>query len=146
MINKGEWKPPKKPENDQEYFKALVRSVFSAGFSYKVIKAKWEGFREVFHNFDPDKISQWTQDDIFAAVKSPKIVRNIKKIKATVENAKTFMDLVKKHGSFEDYLKSLRDKPYDEVSKIISKTFKWLGPSGTYFFLWRSNEKVPSWK
>ncbi|MFX1601464.1 MAG: DNA-3-methyladenine glycosylase I [Promethearchaeota archaeon] len=145
-MNEGGWSPPKKPKNDQEYFEALIRSVFSAGFSYKVIKTKWEGFREIFHNFNPYKIAQWTESDILIAIESPKIVRNVKKIRATVENAKNFIDLVKRYGTFENYLKSLRDKPYNEISQIISKTFKWLGPSGTYFFLWRSNEKVPSWE
>jgi len=64
-------------------------------------------------------------------------------INAIVYNAKIFLELLEKHGSFENYLKSFRDKPYEEKQKILSKQFKWLGPTGAHFFLWSVGEDAP---
>ncbi|MFX1323873.1 MAG: DNA-3-methyladenine glycosylase I, partial [Promethearchaeota archaeon] len=70
----------------------------------------------------------------------PKIIRNSKKVNAIITNASTFLDIVKKFGSFEDYLKSFRDKSYEDRQKVLSKQFKWLGPTGAHFFLWSVGE------
>lgn len=132
--------PRKKPETDRGYFEILSKAVFNAGFSYRVVDAKWKGIKEIFNNFEPKKISKWTNDEISSALNSPKIIRNSKKVNAIVSNANTFLDIVKKFGSFEDYLKSFRDKSYEERQKILSKQFKWLGPTGAHFFLWSAGE------
>jgi len=136
--------PPQiKPKNEKGYHEILMKAVFNAGFSYKVVNTKWEGIREVFNGFDPFKISQWTVDDVYHAVNSPKVIRNSRKINAIVSNAKIFIELSNKYGSFENYLKSFRDKSYEEKSNQLSKQFKWLGPTGAHFFLWSVGEDVP---
>ena len=104
---------------------------------------KWEGIREIFNEFDPKILSNWTIDEISNALNSPKIIRNSKKVKAIVSNAKIFLELIEKHGSFEDYLKSFRKKTHDEKLKALSKQFKWLGPTGAHFFLWSVGENAP---
>ena len=53
-----------KPKDDKGYFEILSKAVFNAGFSYKVVRTKWEGIKEVFREFDPEIISKWTIDDI----------------------------------------------------------------------------------
>ncbi|OLS26752.1 MAG: DNA-3-methyladenine glycosylase 1 [Candidatus Heimdallarchaeota archaeon LC_2] len=93
-----------KPKDDKGYFEVITRSVFQAGFSFEVIERKWEGFKEVFSNFDPIIISKWSDADIVNALESPLIVRNPRKIKATVENAQTFLKIVKENGSFANYI------------------------------------------
>ncbi|UYP46157.1 hypothetical protein NEF87_002442 [Candidatus Lokiarchaeum ossiferum] len=138
--------PPRiTPEIDQEYFEQITKAVFQAGFSYKVVQSKWEGFRKVFLNFDPQIIAKWGEDEIFAALESSLIIRNIRKIRATVENARIFNEIVSQFGSFAEYLHSLRNLVYPEKNKEISKKFKWLGRTGTFVFLYCVNEDVPSW-
>ena len=136
--------PPQKiPKGNDGYFEVLSKAVFNAGFSYQVVNNKWEGIREIFNEFDPKILSNWTIDEISNALNSPKIIRNSKKVKAIVSNAKVFLELIKKHGTFEAYLKSFRNKTYDERLKILSKQFKWLGPTGAHFFLWSVGENAP---
>ena len=135
--------PQKKPDGDTRYFEVLSKAVFNAGFSYQVVNRKWEGIREVFNEFNPKILSNWTIDEISDALNSPKIIRNLKKVKAIVSNAEVFLDLIEKHGSFEKYLKSFRNKTYDEKLKVLSKQFKWLGPTGAHFFLWSVGENAP---
>ena len=135
--------PQKKPKYDKKYFEVLSKAVFNAGFSWKVVNAKWEDIKEVFSDFEPKIVSNWTIDEITKALESPKIIRNSKKVKAIVSNAKIFLDIISEFGSFKNYLKSLEDKTCAEKLKILSKKFKWLGPTGSHFFLWTVGEDVP---
>ena len=135
--------PQEKPKNEKGYFEILSKAVFNAGFSYQVVNAKWEGTKEIFEEFDPKILSIWTVDEISSALESPKIIRNAKKVKAIISNAKIFLELVEQYHSFEDFLKSFRTKPYEEKQKILAKYFKWLGPTGAHFFLWSIGEDVP---
>ena len=135
--------PQEKPVDEKGYFEILSKAVFNAGFSYQVVNSKWEGTKEIFNKFAPEIISNWTNDEIFDALESPKIIRNGKKVKAIVSNANVFLELIGKHGSFENYLKSFRNKSYEEKQKIIAKQFAWLGPTGAHFFLWSIGEDVP---
>ena len=132
-----------KPVDEKGYFEILSKAVFNAGFSYQVVNTKWEGTKEVFEEFDPEIISKWTIDEISEALDSPKIIRNGKKVSAIVSNAKIFLELVEKHKSFDKYLESFREKPYEEKQQIIAKQFKWLGPTGAHFFLWSVGEDAP---
>ncbi|MFW9825686.1 MAG: DNA-3-methyladenine glycosylase I [Candidatus Thorarchaeota archaeon] len=136
--------PPRiKPKDDKGYFEILSKAVFNAGFSYEVVRNKWKGIKEAFHEFNPEVIANWTVDEISEALESPKIIRNSKKVTAIVSNAKVFLDIVSKYGSFENYLKSFGDKCYEDRQKIIAKQFKWLGPTGAHFFLWSVGEDAP---
>ncbi|MDH5403369.1 MAG: DNA-3-methyladenine glycosylase I [Candidatus Heimdallarchaeota archaeon] len=142
----GKIVPPKiKPDSDNGYFEILTKAVFQAGFSHEVIHNKWKGFKEIFENFEVNKISNWTKEEILNAVESPKIVRNMKKIQATVDNAKSFQEIVNSFGSFDGYLGTIRDKGYQELSKHLIKQFKWLGQTGAYYFLYCVDEEVPNW-
>ncbi len=137
---------PRTPQNNKEYFEILTKSVFEAGFSYEVIERKWKGFRLVFRGFDPFEIAAWTEDDILNALESPEIIRNRRKIEATIYNAQQFCTLIDKYGSFRQFLESIRDKQYRERNQIISSYFKWLGTTGTFVFLFTVNEEVPEWE
>lgn len=135
--------PRKKPRDDKGFFEILSKAVFNAGFSYQVVNSKWKDIREVFHDFDPEILSNWTIDEISFALESPKIIRNSKKVNAIISNSKIFLEIIGKFGSFENYLKSFRNKPYEEKQEVLSKRFKWLGPTGAHFFLWSVGEDAP---
>lgn len=135
--------PQEKPIDEKGYFEILSKAVFNAGFSYQVVRTKWEGIKEVFNEFDPEIISNWTIDEVSDALESPKIIRNSRKVKSIVSNAQIFLELVRKHRSFENYLESFRKKCYEEKQQIIAKQFKWLGPTGAHFFLWSIGEDAP---
>ena len=136
----------KRPTNDAGFFAIITKSVFQAGFSFEVIERKWGGFIEIFQNFDPNKIAKWSEAEIANALESPLIVRNVKKIKATVDNAQTFLEIVKANGSFANYIDSMKDLDYEEKSNEISSKFKWMGKTGTFVFFYSIDEDVPPWE
>lgn len=70
---------------------------FQAGLSRYTILAKRENFRKAFDNFDPVKISQYTEEKQQELMQDPGIIRNRLKIASAVTNAKIFLDIQKKY-------------------------------------------------
>jgi len=83
---------------DDRWLSQATKCVFQAGFNWKVVEAKWEGFEAAFEGFD---IGRWvlaTDDDISALAGDKRIVRNPQKIKSVPENARFFADLIRSDG------------------------------------------------
>ncbi|MEE9215336.1 MAG: DNA-3-methyladenine glycosylase I, partial [Thermodesulfobacteriota bacterium] len=93
-----EWGVP--VHDDQKWFEYLVLDAFQAGLSWKTVLNKREGFRKVFHEFDPEIVSMMTDKEIEDVRNNPAIIRNRLKINSAVSNAKAFLRLKEKHGSF----------------------------------------------
>ena len=95
------------PEGDDGYFEELSKAVFRAGFSWPVIREKWNNFVRSFEGFHLDRVAAYGPNDLERLFEDRSIVRNRRKIVATVENARTTLELVEQHGSFYAYLRSL---------------------------------------
>jgi DNA-3-methyladenine glycosylase I len=132
---------PTKPTSLSGYFEVLCQPVFSTGMSWKVVQAKWDGIREAFAGFDPERVAALTDADVERLVGDPRVIRNRKKIEATIDNAATILDLDREYGGFEQYLTS-RDT-FEETVADLRRQFRFLGPSGAYFFLWGVAQPVP---
>jgi len=104
--------------NDKILFEFLVLETFQSGLSWITILRKRENFRLVFDNFNPEKIAQYSNKKIEALLQNPKIIRNKAKILATINNAKAFLEIQKKEGSFAKYIWSFVD------GKPIQNNFK----------------------
>ena len=138
--------PQKRPEDDNGYFGELTRAIFQAGFSWRVIRDKWPNFQAAFDGFEIERVAGYGEPDVERLVLDPGIVRNRRKIEATVQNARTMWDLIQEHGSFYAYLRSLDDLEYAGRRSELSRRFKNLGPTGVFTFLWSVAEEVPAWE
>jgi len=138
--------PPRAvPENDAGYFEKITQAVFQAGFSWQVIRNKWPGFQRAFANFDIDAVAAFTAEDVERLLEDKGIVRNGRKIEATISNAHICQELVGEYGSFAAYLRSMDGQPYAKREKTLCKQFKFMGPMGAYFFHWSVGEDVPEY-
>ena len=138
--------PREKPTSDDGYFSVITKAVFQAGFSWKVVHDKWPGFEAAFDGFSVARVADYDERDIERLTADAGIIRNGRKIEGTLHNARVMRDLSAQHGSFHSYLRSLDGLPYPERSNTLAKQFKWLGKTGTYFFLWSVAEDVPDWE
>jgi DNA-3-methyladenine glycosylase I len=138
--------PRKRPPDDNGYFEQLTQAVFQAGFSWRVIRDKWPNFRKAFDHFDIVTVAGYAEPDVSRLVSDKGIVRNRRKIAATVQNARMMWDLIQEHGSFYAYLRSLDGLDYAGRRKELSDRFRNLGPTGVFTFLWCVDEEVPSWE
>jgi 3-methyladenine DNA glycosylase Tag len=140
----GEMEAPKqiRPEGLSDYLEVMTKSAFQSGISWRVIEAKWKGFREAFHAFDPEWVASLDPPDVDRLASDTRIVRNRKKIEATVHNAQTMLDLDREHGGFQKYLRS--HAGFGETVADMKKRFKFLGDMGAYYFLYVVGEEVPA--
>lgn len=88
---------------DSYLFEMLILESFQAGLSWECILNKREAFRIAFDDFDMHKISTYDKAKVNALMENQNIVRNRKKIEATINNAKIFIDIQKEFGSFNNY-------------------------------------------
>lgn len=138
--------PRQRPADDNGYLEELTKAIFQAGFSWSVIRAKWPNFQAAFDQFDVDTVAAYDVPDIERLLRDTGIVRNGRKIQATVQNAMTFQDLRHRHGSFASYLRSLEGLPYAQRRDMLTKLFNGLGRTSCFVFLWCVDEDVPSWE
>jgi len=143
------WQPPEwiyrktRPQNDEAYFENMTHVIFQAGLSWKMIEARWPNFKKAFENFSVDRVARFNEDDVKRLMADSGIIRNQKKILATIHNAKQFQRIRKEFGSFQRYLDGLdKSKNYSLVIKELGKIFKRLGPSSARIFLYSVGEDV----
>ena len=84
---------------DSDWLSAFAKCVFQAGFNWRVIEAKWLGFIDAFNDFAPQRVARYTDEDVDRLLADTRIVRNVAKIRATIENAVLFDGLAHEHGS-----------------------------------------------
>ena len=91
--------------------------------------------------FDAERVSRFDEARILAMLQDPGIIRNRKKIESSINNARLFLEIGKKYGSFSNYLwgfvdgkqivnhfKSMSDIPANTpLSDTISKDLKQRG-------------------
>jgi len=80
----------RKPPDDSAYFENLTRCIFQAGLSWRTVADKWPNFKMAFDGFDVDKVASYAEKDVERFMGDKGIVRNRRKIMATIDNAKEF--------------------------------------------------------
>lgn len=145
-MSHGGREQPGKPARDEGYFEEMVKAIFRSGFSWEVIENKWPGFKQGFADFDIGEVAAYDERDVERLSADKEIVRNVRKIEATIDNARAMQALISEYGSFHDYLRSLDTMDYPARSKALQKQFKYLGRTGTFTFLWFVGEQVPEWE
>ena len=131
-----------KPTRLADYLEVLSKAVFESGMNWKVIESKWPGFLEAFDGFDPVKVASYSPADTDRLLADPRIIRNGRKVEATIHNAAAMVAIEKEYGSFAKYLEAQR--PFDSQLADMKKRFKHIGNFGVYYFLYVVGEAVPS--
>ncbi len=89
---------------DDRILAEMTKRVFSAGFVWSVIEAKWPGFEAAFLAFDPAALA-FQPDEFWEGLASDtRIIRNGAKIMAARHNAQFVQDLSRGHGGFGRFL------------------------------------------
>ncbi len=148
----NEWGRP--THDERELFELLVLEGAQAGLSWLTILKKREAYREAFDGFDPAKVALYDEAKIEELMANEGIVRNRRKIEASVVNAKLFLDVVEEFGSFDAFIweyvdgepivnhwKTQEDVPAttplsDRISKDLkNRGFKFVGSTIVYAYM-----------
>ena len=84
---------------EDRWLSLMTRCVFQAGFSWKVIEAKWPGFKAAFDQFDVVKNAFMDDEKLDALLRDSQIVRNGAKIQTVRDNAAFLMELRQEGGA-----------------------------------------------
>ena len=111
-----EWGVPR--YDDAGQFEFLTLESAQAGLSWNTILKKREGYRRCFAGFDPEAVAGFTERDVDRLLADASIVRNRKKIESAVANARLFLDIAARHGSFCNWFWGFTDgKPVQNAWK-----------------------------
>lgn len=140
--------------DDKTLFEYLILEGAQAGLSWITILKRQKEYQKAFDNFDFYKISEYDENKISELMNNKGIIRNKRKIISTIKNAKCFIKIINKYGSFSNYLwrfvnnkpiinnyKRIEDIPvYDDLALKISKDlrkrgFSFVGPTIIYSYL-----------
>lgn len=89
---------------DDRWLSMMTRCVFRAGFVWRVIEAKWEGFEAVFSGFNIAGMSHLSDERLEEFVQDTRIVRNPQKIRTVRDNAIFVADIIEEHRSFSAFV------------------------------------------
>jgi 3-methyladenine DNA glycosylase Tag len=120
---------------DHRILAEMARRIFNAGFSSKVIAAKWPGFEAAFHGFDPNACAHLSEEALDALMSDPAIVRNGAKIQAVLANARLLLELAAAHGSAARFLADWPDDDYAGLLELLKKRGSHLGGDSGMRFL-----------
>ncbi|MBC2580526.1 DNA-3-methyladenine glycosylase I [Clostridium sp. DJ247] len=140
--------------DDRKFFEFMVLESAQAGLSWITILRKREGYRKAYYNFDPLLVATYSEEKINELLQNNGIIRNKRKIEASINNARCFLNIQEEFGSFSSYIWTFVDnKPVlnsweniseipanselsDKISKDLKKRgFKFLGSTIVYSFL-----------
>jgi DNA-3-methyladenine glycosylase I len=97
-----EWGVP--VHDDQRLFEKLILEGFQAGLSWRTVLHKRENFRAAFDNFDAEKIARYDDTKLAMLMQDTGIIRNRRKLEATVHNARAYLQLIEQQGGFSNWL------------------------------------------
>lgn len=120
-----EWGVP--VHDDKKHFEFLVLESAQAGLSWITILRKRENYRKAYDGFDPVRVAQYDEKKIEELMQDPGIIRNRRKIEASINNARCFLKIREEFGSFDNYIWSFVDnKPvknhWTDISQLPARS------------------------
>ncbi len=105
------------------YLERLTLEAFQSGLSWLTILNKREAFRAAFAGFDAEVVAAYDESDVARLMEDAGIVRNRRKIDATVTNARATVALRERDG-LEDFVVDFAPDPAPapEVSEDVPTT------------------------
>jgi len=148
----NEWGRP--VHDDNKLFEMLILEGAQAGLSWITVLKKRDAYRKAFDGFDPHKVALYSDAKIEELMNNEGIIRNRLKLNAAMNNAKRFLEVVEKHGSFDKFIwgyvnykpivghwDKIEDMPIttpisDQISRDLKKMgFKFVGSTIIYSFM-----------
>ena len=143
-----EWGRP--TTDPHRLFEKLCLEGFQSGLSWLTILRKRERFREVFADFDFERVAAFGEADIDRLLEDAGIIRHRGKIEATINNARRACELAEEEGSLVEWIWSwaVREPERDDGaipsvtarSSALARTLKergwrFVGPTTAYAFM-----------
>lgn len=122
-------------QEDELFFEILTKVVFYTGFHRGVVERKWTFFQEAFCGFAIDKVASFDENDVERLLsKESLIIKNARKVKATVENAKICLQIIDQYGSLRQFVQFAQEHKQRSLEGEFRKDFRLVGESAAHSF------------
>ena len=102
-----EWGRPERDRN--RLFEMLCLEGAQAGLSWITVLRKRDGYRQAFHEFQPERVSEMKESDVGRLMNDAGIVRNRLKIESVIGNARALLALESGTQTYSEWLWSYVD-------------------------------------
>lgn len=131
-----EWGRP--IHTDAGHLERMALEIFQCGLSWRIVLVKRAALRSAFRGFEPSVVAAMGARDVQRMLNDPGIIRNRRKIEATIDNARRFLELAGQAGSYRRWFGALAaDTPRGrrEVFEVLRHTFRFMGPETAKCYL-----------
>ena len=135
--------------DESAMFEALTLGVFEVGLSWSTVFRKRDAFRSAFHDFNVGQVAAMTEQDVNRLMQDASIIRNQRKIQATIDNARAMVasspklaELARTYETTSGRApRSIAELPTstpqaEEFAKRLkSQGYRFVGPTSVYAFM-----------
>lgn len=90
--------------DDTKLFEFIVLEGAQAGLNWLTILQRREYYRQYLDQFDAQKIARYSKEKLASLLMNPHLIRNRLKMESLVKNARGFLAIQEKIGSFSQYM------------------------------------------
>ncbi|WP_281972750.1 DNA-3-methyladenine glycosylase I [Ruegeria faecimaris] len=117
---------------EDRWLSIITKCIFQAGFNWKVIENKWDGFETAFDGFDIGRCAFMDDEKFDALLQDTRIVRNGTKI-ATVRDNAAFLLELHQEGGVGKILGGWPSDDYVGLLNMLSKRGSRLGGASAQY-------------
>jgi len=111
---------------DSFFYEKLVGTIHVSGYRVSILRDRWDDIKKAFSNYDVNKVSQYSNEDLKRMTRNPRLIRNKRKLEACIENAKIMKKISEKYNSFGKYLDENKNNLKKLKEELLSR-FRYLG-------------------
>lgn len=112
----AEWGRP--VTDDTRLYEKVCLEGFQSGLSWSTILYRREAFRDAFAGFDIDTVAGFGPGDVERLVRDARLIRNRRKIEATIHNARRARALRDESGSLGAFFWSFEPAPHERPPRV----------------------------
>jgi DNA-3-methyladenine glycosylase I len=135
--------------DESAMFEALTLGVFEVGLSWSIVFRKRDAFRRAFHDFNVGEVAAMTDEEVDRLTQDASIIRNRRKIQATIDNARAMLasspklaELARTYETTSGRApRSIAELPASTpeaeafAKRLKSQGYRFVGPTSVYAFM-----------
>lgn len=122
------------PSHDDQVFELLTAAVFQARFRPDVVRTRWPKIRDGFAHFELEVVASWPDEKETELMEFLGMIRNPKKIRATLLNARELKALSRQYGNLQSYLRAF-DRDQEALTRHIDTWAHYIGAPSIRWFV-----------
>ena len=122
---------------DDRWLSNFCKSVFQAGFVWRVVENKWPDFETVFENFDLVHCAYLSDESIEALTNDKRVIRHLKKLQSVRANATYLLEKSQEHAGVGRFITSFGADDYAGLLLELKKNATRLGGTSAQYGLRR---------